>query len=189
MVAQDPPVDGVEVVTSDLERLQERLDPLFSGLSGAELLITGGGGFLGYYLVQAPLAWNQANPSADPIRVSVHDRFYQSLPAWHDELTSQVRLVQRDVLAPMPADEPRFDYVIHAASIASPTPNSPSPRSTGCSPPPGNSSSRASPTGVARSPPSTRPPPPQTRHDLDIHRHTDDALPAADHHAEVVPTS
>jgi dTDP-glucose 4,6-dehydratase/UDP-glucuronate decarboxylase len=32
-----------------------------------------------------------------------------------------LRVVERDVLAPLPADEPRFDHVIHAASIASPT--------------------------------------------------------------------
>lgn len=113
--------DRSAVVTQDLERLQQRLHPLFTSLSGAELLITGGAGFLGYYLVQAPLAWNRSNPGAEPIRVTVHDRFYRGLPTWLDELRSQVRLVERDVLAPMPADEPRFDYVVHAASIASPT--------------------------------------------------------------------
>jgi len=112
----------MSVAHGDLERLGERLDPIFSEMSGGELLITGGAGFLGYYLVQAPLTWNRANPSADPVRVTVHDRFYRGTPRWLEELQDpHLRLVERDVLSPMPADEPRFDHVIHAASIASPT--------------------------------------------------------------------
>ena len=112
----------MNVVLGDLERLCERLDPVFAEMSGSHLLITGGAGFLGYYLVQAPLAWNLANPNSDPIRVTVHDRFYRGIPTWLATLDDpRMRLVERDVLQPMPADEPRFDYVVHAASIASPT--------------------------------------------------------------------
>ena len=110
------------IVDEDLARLTGRLDTVFRELSATELLITGGAGFLGFYLVQAPLAWNRANPGQDPIRVTVHDRFYRGIPRWLDELEDpDLRLVERDVLAPMPADEPRFDHIVHAASIASPT--------------------------------------------------------------------
>ena len=110
------------IVEEDLARLTERLDGIFRELSGTELLVTGGAGFLGFYLVQAPLAWNRTNPGQDPIRVTVHDRFYRGIPRWLDELEDpNLRLVERDVLAPMPADEPRFDHIVHAASIASPT--------------------------------------------------------------------
>ena len=110
------------IVGVDLDRLCERLHPVFSQMAGSELLVTGGAGFLGYYLVQAPLVWNRANPGEEPIRVSVHDRFYRGIPAWLTALNDpRLRLVERDVLAPMPRDEPRFDHIIHAASIASPT--------------------------------------------------------------------
>ena len=110
------------IVEEDLARLTGRLDTVFRQLSGTELLITGGAGFLGFYLVRAPLAWNRANPGQDPVRVTVHDRFYRGIPRWLDELEDpNLRLVERDVLAPMPADEPRFDHIVHAASIASPT--------------------------------------------------------------------
>ena len=112
----------MNTVKLDLERLIERLHPVFETMSGTELLVTGGAGFLGYYLVQAPLAWNRVNGASDPIRVTVHDRFYRGIPDWLATLDRpDLRIVERDVLAPMPADEPRFDHVIHAASIASPT--------------------------------------------------------------------
>ena len=112
----------MSIVGEDLDRLADRLTPVFEEMAGAQLLITGGAGFLGFYLVQAPLAWNRANPSRDPIRVTVHDRFYRGIPGWLEHLEDpNLRLVERDVLAPMPSDEPRFDHVVHAASIASPT--------------------------------------------------------------------
>jgi UDP-glucuronate decarboxylase len=110
------------VATEDLERLAERLDPVFREMSGARLLLTGGAGFLGYYLVQAPLTWNRANPGSDPIHVTVHDNFSRGRPDWLTlQEGAELRTVRRDVLDPMPSDEPLFDFVVHAASIASPT--------------------------------------------------------------------
>lgn len=110
------------VVSVDLDRLAERLDHVFARLAGRHLLITGGAGFLGHYLVQAPLAWNRSNPSQPPVRVSVHDNFLRGVPAWLERLDDPaLRIVRRSVLDPLPRDEPPFSAIIHAASIASPT--------------------------------------------------------------------
>ncbi|WP_205745509.1 NAD-dependent epimerase/dehydratase family protein [Egicoccus halophilus] len=111
-----------DVTADDLRRLAERLDGVFTRMAGDDLLITGGAGFLGYYLVQAPLAWSRANPSRPAIRVTVHDNFLRGVPAWLTDLDdASLRVVERDVLAPLPADEPTFDWIVHAASVASPT--------------------------------------------------------------------
>jgi UDP-glucuronate decarboxylase len=114
--------DADDVAAKDLDGLVDRLDGHFSRMSGSQLLITGGAGFLGYYLVQAPLAWNRANSTRSPITVTVHDRFYRGAPRWLDRARDpHLRVVERDVLVPMAPSEPAFDFIIHAASIASPT--------------------------------------------------------------------
>jgi UDP-glucuronate decarboxylase len=63
-VVSDVPGRGSlpDTAVQDLTRLSERLDDAFRVMAGSDLLITGGAGFLGYYLVQAPLAWNRSTP-------------------------------------------------------------------------------------------------------------------------------
>lgn len=110
-----------DILGEDLASMTTRLDSVFSAMSGDDLLITGGAGFLGYYLVQVPLAWNAANPDREPVKVTVHDNFLRGVPDWLSNLDdSSLRIVTRSVLDPMPEDEPRFDWIIHAASVASP---------------------------------------------------------------------
>jgi UDP-glucuronate decarboxylase len=111
-----------DVARGDLDRLAERLDDVFRQMSGTRLLITGGAGFLGYYLVQAPLAWNRANPTSDPVQVTVHDNFLRGAPGWLLDLDDpNLRWLRRDVLEELPSSEGLFDHIIHAASVASPT--------------------------------------------------------------------
>lgn len=91
-------------------------------MSGKRLLITGGAGFLGYYLVQAPLYWNTRNPGKAPINVTVYDNFLRGCPDWLAGLKSDANLtlVRHDIIEPLPADSPAFSFIIHAAGIASP---------------------------------------------------------------------
>ena len=44
-------------------------------MSGRRLMIAGGAGFLGYYLVQGALNWNRVNAGKAPIKVLVLDNF------------------------------------------------------------------------------------------------------------------
>lgn len=109
-----------ELLDNDLQSIVSDLDQEFAQLAGRRLLITGGAGFLGYYLVQAALHYNRA--AAKPIDLTVYDNFARGNPSWLARLESspQLTLVKHDITHPLPAAEP-FDYVIHAAGIASPT--------------------------------------------------------------------
>lgn len=113
---------ALDVVAADLESLSGRLDEEFAAMAGKRLLITGGAGFLGYYLVQGPLAWNSLE-KGEPIRVSVFDNYSRGIPNWLEVLRRDpnLELLEHDITKPLPVDTPDFDYVIHAASIASPT--------------------------------------------------------------------
>ena len=93
----------------------------FARLSGRRVLIAGGAGFLGYYLVQAPLHWNKIN-AGPPIKVTVLDSFVRGVPAWLTALQgdANLRLLQHDITNPLPFELGDVEYLIHAASIASP---------------------------------------------------------------------
>lgn len=91
-------------------------------MSGQSLLITGGAGFLGYYLVQAALHFNATAGRARPISVYVWDNFMRGTPPWLASLEGTPHLAIRryDLIERLPADMPDFDWIIHAAGIASP---------------------------------------------------------------------
>ena len=110
-----------DVVSSDLARMTQDLASEFEELSGDTVLITGGAGFLGYYLVQAPLAWNDLG-IGDPIRLVVYDNFWRGTPAWLTDLLDRpdIELQTQDLRDPLPGDMPEVDHIIHAAGIASP---------------------------------------------------------------------
>ena len=57
-----------DIVEQDLEYMSKALREEFARMAGRNLLIVGGAGFLGYYLVQGALHWNKtaAQGSADP---------------------------------------------------------------------------------------------------------------------------
>jgi UDP-glucuronate decarboxylase len=113
---------AADIVRLDLDQLCAALQGEFAEMAGTRLLITGGAGFLGYYLVQAPLRWNRSPACTAPIEVTVYDNFMRGIPTWLSALESDTHLrVQRyDVRDPLPQDMEDFDYIVHAASIASP---------------------------------------------------------------------
>lgn len=123
MIRSSAQATANEVRDADLNAMREDLDDDLRAMSGKRLLITGGAGFLGYYLVQLPLAWNDAHPAEPPIMVTIFDNYFRGAPAWMAELAQRPDVDMRtyDVREPLPEDMADFAYIIHAAGIASPT--------------------------------------------------------------------
>ena len=111
-----------QVVRRDLDFMCDALREELPYLSGKNLLITGGAGFLGYYLVQLALHWNRRS-GGPPLRVTVLDSYVRGMPAWLEALRGDraLTLVRHDVTAPLAESLGDFQYIVHAASIASPT--------------------------------------------------------------------
>ena len=114
---------ATEVIATDLDLLSHQLRAEFDALSGRSVLIAGGAGFLGYYLVQGALHWNRTHAAQPPIQVTVLDNFIRGVPAWLMALEQDpnLRLLKHDITQPLPAALGDVEYLIHAASIASPT--------------------------------------------------------------------
>ena len=110
------------VVRADLEHIVEGVSSELGEMAGSRMLVTGGAGFLGYYLVQTALAWNGSARAADRIEVTVADSFVRGVPDWLAGLPGDDLVVlEHDIRQPLPDSAGHFEYVVHAAGIASPT--------------------------------------------------------------------
>jgi UDP-glucuronate decarboxylase len=111
-----------DVINEDLSYICNSLNDELIKLSGKKVLIAGGAGFLGYYLVQSILYWNSINSQHLPIELTVHDNFIRGIPEWLKYLDGEdnFKFIKHDVTKKLNDDEDLFQYIIHAATIASP---------------------------------------------------------------------
>jgi len=110
-----------DIVREDLDYICKKLADELPAMSGKRVAITGGAGFLGYYLVQGLLHWNTF-ASHEPVTVYVYDNFSRGMPKWLADLQGNpdLEICKHDIAKPLPDDFGPFEYIIHAASIASP---------------------------------------------------------------------
>ena len=113
--------NSIDVINSDVEYIHQNLNTEFEILSGKKLLITGGAGFLGYYFVQSIIHWNRHHNS-NSIGLTVFDNFIRGVPEWLKLLSidKEIKIIRHDVIQALPRGIGHFDFIIHAASIASP---------------------------------------------------------------------
>jgi dTDP-glucose 4,6-dehydratase/UDP-glucuronate decarboxylase len=102
--------DSLDVI----ERLGDR-NRLFSG---ATVLLTGAAGFLGTQLTHYFVQLNRLKVVDRPCRLVALDSLARGAPEWLADLSCELDLVHANIVSQRKF--PRADYIIHAASIASP---------------------------------------------------------------------
>lgn len=111
-------MEGMEVEKKDLEYIFNKAKEEFENLAGSIILFTGANGFLGYYFIKSTLAWNSIYPHKKIIIYAL-DNFPNGVPDWLQK-RDDVKILKKDVTKYKPDPSIFFDYIIHAASIASP---------------------------------------------------------------------
>lgn len=111
-----------DVESKDIVYIHQKAQEEFVKLSGSNMLITGAGGFLGYYFVKSILAWNTQNPNKS-IQLTALSNFRNGISSWMNSFKDRKDFVifKKDIVEYSPPQNSIFDYIIHAASIASPT--------------------------------------------------------------------
>jgi nucleoside-diphosphate-sugar epimerase len=111
-----------DLIEEDLKFICESLREEFDQLSGHPVLITGGAGFLGYYLCQSVLYWNSNQVPSKQIPLTVIDNFLRGTPPWFSALIDRHGLpfINHDMRSPLPSGIKDYHYIMHAAGIASP---------------------------------------------------------------------
>lgn len=119
-------MEGVEIMVPyqsqiekrDLDYIHNKAREEFEVLSGNTILFTGANGFLGYYFIKSILTWNDIYPSKK-IVVNALDNFTTGIPEWLQK-RDDVKTLKKDVTKYKIPANLSFNYIIHAASVASP---------------------------------------------------------------------
>ena len=112
-------------LAEDWSRVTHSLGGQASSFYGARILLTGAAGFLGFNFLHFFSFLNQVKAPGDkPIRVVAADNYLRGKPRWIVELAKVdpfVELRTQDITNPWPNGDDMFNFIIHGASVASPT--------------------------------------------------------------------
>jgi nucleoside-diphosphate-sugar epimerase len=98
----------------------ENLGELNVSYSGKKILITGTAGFLGAHFIHYFLELNDSGLLRAPCQVYALDNFLRGTPSWIEKIMgrSDISILKKDIIRD--TDYGHSDFIIHAASIASP---------------------------------------------------------------------
>ena len=105
----------------DADEIGVRLDAHNARFEGKRILLTGAAGFLGVQFVHYFLRLNDSGRLTRPCHLTAVDNYVRGTPSWLHEFRNRpdITLTRADITKQCDLGEP--DFVIHAASIASPT--------------------------------------------------------------------
>ena len=108
-------------IKDDARRILDEIENVVTAFANTHLLVTGAAGFLGTYFLDVVAEFNRRHP-ATPFTVTAVDRAEpsESRRLRHLAQDPNFTFLAHDVAAPL-TQPTRFDWIIHAASIASPT--------------------------------------------------------------------
>jgi dTDP-glucose 4,6-dehydratase/UDP-glucuronate decarboxylase len=92
-------------------------------LRGKRILVTGAVGFLGFNFLHFFSHLNTRGRGSRPVRLVAADNYLLGQPRWVVELAKtdpNLEIRRFDVTQPWPEPDTAFDFIIHAASVASP---------------------------------------------------------------------
>ena len=106
---------------ADARAIASGLGSLNTRFSGKSILLTGAGGFLGVQFVHYFLALNDSGRLSAPCRLIAMDNFIRGVPHWLEEVRGRADLCLHHADIVITRNFERSDYIVNAASIASPT--------------------------------------------------------------------
>lgn len=108
----------------DWRRVDDALVGQTARFRGKRILLTGAAGFLGFNFLHYFSHLNADGSGSPPVRVVAADNYVRGRPTWIAELVQMdpnITLSRCDITHPWPETKFECDFIIHAASIASPT--------------------------------------------------------------------
>ncbi len=105
------------MIEEDIKNIVESIRDLSQKFSGKTILIAGGAGFLGRYLALT-LDYLNENVLEKPCKIIILDNFISGMKG-ELEQKDNLEIIEQDISKPFKING-KIDYIIHAASIASP---------------------------------------------------------------------
>lgn len=108
------------IIEQDIEQIAKKISPVLQPLEGTTLLISGGAGFIGTYILRV-IAHLNRRKFKKPCKVLSIDNYLTGVRKQNDDVfpSEQFVFIEKDIRYPIEIGE-KIQYIIHAAGVASP---------------------------------------------------------------------
>lgn len=107
-----------KIIKNDILEIISKVDN--TRFTGKTILLTGGAGFLGTYFVHYFSMLNDLNILKKPCNLVIVENFIRGVPNWFESIKNRKDITILDADINKPLNLPKSDFIIHAATIASP---------------------------------------------------------------------